>query len=119
MFKIYIHSKEDNMIMKYSNEFILNMVLGDPTTCVYQFIYDETESNDTNIIQYFIKHGMGLCVKLYSFVAYMFYACSFSHNIAVPIALNKNNVFLFFNTYTTVFDWGDGNFSKNITEWLD
>ena len=33
-------SKKDNMIMKYANKFILNMVLGDPTTCVYQlFLY--------------------------------------------------------------------------------
>ena len=37
------------------------------------FIY-ENESNDTNIIQYFIMNGMGLCIKLNSFVAHMFYA---------------------------------------------
>ena len=33
------------------------MGLGDPTTCVYQFIFDENDSNDTKIIQYFIMHG--------------------------------------------------------------
>ena len=34
------YSKEENMKIQYSNEFIQNMVLGYPTTCVYQFIFD-------------------------------------------------------------------------------
>ena len=49
------------------------MGLGDPTSCVYQLIFDENDSNYTNIIQYFIMHGLGLCIKLNSFVAHMFY----------------------------------------------
>ena len=38
------------MKIQYANEFIINMVLGDPTICVNQFIFDENDSNDTNII---------------------------------------------------------------------
>ena len=38
------------MRLKYTNEFFLNMGLGDPTTFVYQFIFDENESNDTKFI---------------------------------------------------------------------
>ena len=34
-------------------------------------------------------HGLGLCIKLDSFVAHMFYVWSFSHNTAVPIAIKK------------------------------
>ena len=49
------------------------MVLGDPTTCVYQFIFDENDSNDTNIVHYFIMNGLGLCIKLNNFVAHMLY----------------------------------------------
>ena len=64
------------------------MGLGDPTICVYQLIFDENENIDTNIIQYFIMHGLGLCIKLDSFVAHMFYEWLFSHNTAVPIAIN-------------------------------
>ena len=30
------------------------MGLGDPTTYVYQFIFDENDSNDTNIKQYLL-----------------------------------------------------------------
>ena len=49
------------------------MGLGDTTTCVYQLIFDENDSKDTKIIQYFIMHGLGLCIKLDNFGAHMFY----------------------------------------------
>ena len=52
----------------------------DPPTCFYKFIYDEMESVDTEIIQYFIMHVLVLCIKVDSYVAHMFYAWSFSHN---------------------------------------
>ena len=42
------------MRIKYLNEFILNMGLGDTTTCVYQLNFDEIDSNNTNIIQYLL-----------------------------------------------------------------
>ena len=29
------------MKIKYANEFVKKIGMGDPTTCVYQFIYDE------------------------------------------------------------------------------
>ena len=44
------------------------MGIGDPETCVYQFIYNENDNYDTNIIQYFIMHGLGLCIKVNSYV---------------------------------------------------
>ena len=58
----------------YANEFIQNTVLGDPTTCVYQLIYDENYSSDTTIIQYFILNKLRLCIKFNSFVSHMLYA---------------------------------------------
>ena len=66
------------------------MGLGDTTTCVYLLIFDENDSNDTKIIQYFIMHGLRLCIKVNSFVVHMFYEWPFSHIIAVPIDINKN-----------------------------
>ena len=48
--------------------------MGDPTTCVYQFIYDENYNEETGIIKYFIMHGLGLCIKVYSYVAHMLYS---------------------------------------------
>ena len=38
----------------------------------------------TQNIQYFIMHGMRLCIKIYDFVTHMFYALSFIHNTEVP-----------------------------------
>ena len=64
--------------------------MGDHTTCVYQFIYDEKDKHDTHITQYFIMHGLGLCIKVDSYVAHFFYAWSFSYNTAAPIAKKKN-----------------------------
>ena len=63
--------------------------MGDSITCVYQFIYDEKDKNDTYITQYFIMHGLGLCIKVDGYVAHFFYAWSFIHNTAVPIDTNK------------------------------
>ena len=86
-----------------------------PRTCVYKFIFNENYSNDINIIQYFIIHGLGLCIKLNSFVENMFYAWSFSHNTSGPISIKKNKYFLSLNECTTVFAWGYVNSTKNIS----
>ena len=48
------------MKIKYSNEFVQKLGMGDPKTYIYQFIYDENDIYDTNIIQYFIMNGLGL-----------------------------------------------------------
>ena len=61
------------------------MGTGDPTTYVYPFIYDENKSDDTNIIQYFIIHGLWLYTKVDNYVAHIFYAWQFSNNKAVTI----------------------------------
>ena len=85
------------------------MGLGDPTACVYTFIFDKNDGNNTKIIHYFIMHGLGLCKKLNSFVSYVLYAWSFSYNISVESYINNNKYFLFLNTYTNVFAWRSGN----------
>ena len=56
------NSKGNNMKIEYANEFVQKLGFGDPTTCVYQLIYDEKENVDTKIIQYFIMHGLGLYI---------------------------------------------------------
>ena len=47
--------------------------MGDPKTCVYQFIYDENDNDDTKLMQYFIMHVLGLCEKVDSYVSHMLY----------------------------------------------
>ena len=62
------------------------MVMSDPTTWVYQFIFYKYESKETNIIHYFVIHWLGLCIKLNSSIANILYTWPFSHNKAVPIS---------------------------------
>ena len=91
------------------------MELGDTTTCFYQFVFDENDSNGTNTLPYFIMHGLGLFIKSNSFVAHI---CSMNGNSVIiqkyqfPITRIKQ---FFFNTYNTVFAWVDGNSNKNRT----
>ena len=66
------------------------MVLGDPKTCFYQFILHKNDSDDTEIVQYFIMLRLVICVKLDIFVRYMFYEWTFSHNTEVPISIKQN-----------------------------
>ena len=74
--------------------------MGDPTTCVYQYIYDENDSVDTKIIQYFIMHVLGSCIKVESYVAHMLHAYSLSHNTLVTITIKSNkNSFLEYKQY--------------------
>ena len=73
------------------------MIFGDTTTYVYQFIFDKDDNNDKNIIKYFVMHGLGLCIRLNTYVAHMFYEWSFSNNTSVPIDMNPNNYQLSLN----------------------
>ena len=68
------HSKNNNMKIQYANEFVQKLRMSDPTTCVYHLINDEKDSVETKIIQCFIMHVLGLCIKVDSYVAHMFYA---------------------------------------------
>ena len=46
--------------------------MGDFTTCVYQLIYNKRYKNDTQITKQFIIHGLGLCIKVDSYVDHFF-----------------------------------------------
>ena len=89
--------------------------MNDPKTCVYKLFYDENYSYDTKIKQYFIMHGLGLCIKVDINVAHVFYARTFSHNTSVSIDTKKKKYFLSLNTNAIVFSRGADNSNKNIT----
>ena len=69
--------------------------------------FDQNDSNDTNIIQYFIMYGLVLFIKLNTFVAHMFYVWLFSNNKSVPIYIKQNKYFLSLNTHTLMCLLGD------------
>ena len=66
------------------------MILGDNTTCLYPFLFDKKDTDNTDILQYFVMGGQGICMKVNSDVAHMFYVWSFSHNTEVPIKFKHN-----------------------------
>ena len=76
--------------IKYANQIVQQSGMGDIKSCVYQFIYCEKDSVDTEIIQYSNMHALGLCTKVDGYVARMFYAWSFSHNKKFRISIKKN-----------------------------
>ena len=61
--------------MQYANKLVRQLGMGDPTTFVYHFMYDENDSDNIQITQYFIMHGLVLCIKVDSYVDHIFYAC--------------------------------------------
>ena len=74
------------------------MELGDPTTCVYHFVFDKNDSNYTNIVQYFVMCVLALYIKLNRSIAHMFYAWSLSQNIVVPISIQNKKYHPSLNT---------------------
>ena len=106
------HPRENDTKTQYENESIQILGMDDPKNVFYQLFYDKNNSDDPTIIQYFIIQGLGLCIKVDSYMEHMFYVWSFIHNKSVPIAIKKNKYFIYLNTNTTVFDWGAGNSNK-------
>ena len=74
----------------------------------YPFNFDIEDSDDIYILQYFFMHGIGLFIKLNSYVAHMFYTWSFGHNTEVT----TEKYHLSLNSYGTVFAWCGGNINK-------
>ena len=101
------------MKIQYENEFVQKLEMSDPRTCVYQFIYNENDSVDTKIVQYFIIYRLGLCIKIDSYASHLFYEWSLCHNIEVPISKEKKKYFFSLDKNTNVFSWGAGNSNKN------
>ena len=48
---VYIKKRNKNMRIKYTNEFVQGLGMGDTTACVYEFIYDENYNDETKVIQ--------------------------------------------------------------------
>ena len=60
------------MKIQNANKFVKKLGRVDTLTCVYWFIYNEKDNNETHITQYFIIHGLVLCIKVDSYVAICF-----------------------------------------------
>ena len=95
------------------------MVLGFNKTCVCQIPFYDVDSQNTHIPHCFVMHVLGICIKLNSYVADMFYTWSLSHKTALPIYMRQNKYFLSFGTYNTSLSQGSINLHKYIIYWLN
>ena len=79
LLKVHDDSTDKRDVLKcaYAESFVKTIGLGVPTTCVYQFVGTKDMVKKCNVIQYFVMHGIGLCIQLKSHVAHMFYAHTF------------------------------------------
>ena len=50
-------TQKKKMKIQYANEFFQNLGMGYPTKCVYQFIYDENDNDETKIIIFLLCMG--------------------------------------------------------------
>ena len=90
----------------YGKTFITNLVLGNPTTCVYQFVIGKSNEHPVVITRFFIFNGLGPCVHFQVDVAHMFYGWKFSHCAAATFKFQKDKSFLCVDGDTTIFAWG-------------
>ena len=81
------------------------MGIGNPKTCVYQFIIAKSNEHNEVITQLFKMNGLGLCVNLKFRVSHMFHGWNFSYYTNVPIIFRKSKNYLYCDDYTTFFYW--------------
>ena len=92
--------------MDYAKALIHNIVLGNHKTCIYQLNFDKEVIDNTQDLQYFSMHSVGIFIKLNSYISHMFYAFPFHHNTVILILLEVNKYYLDLYTQTTVFLFG-------------
>ena len=83
-----------------------NFGLGIPTTCVHQFVGFERWRQNSEVYQYFVFPGLGLCIRFESFVAHMFYGWTFAHNTAAAWMSDNGRYYLSIDEACHVFAWG-------------
>ena len=86
--------------------FITKLGLGNPNTCVYQFVIGESNEHPIVITQLLILDELGTCVNFQADVAHIFYGWNFSHFSDVPVMFQKCKHFLSVDDDITIFAWG-------------
>jgi hypothetical protein len=91
--------------LDYLTRFKLRVGLGTPTTCAYQFV----AAANIDVLQYFILEGLGLCVRLTSFLGHSFYAYTFVHCTSICLMRKEGKVHFVMDDAlkACVFAWGE------------
>mmetsp|Transcript_7289 Transcript_7289/g.13285 ORF Transcript_7289/g.13285 Transcript_7289/m.13285 type:complete len:637 (-) Transcript_7289:103-2013(-) len=101
-------SSEHRKRLDYANRWC-RLGIGSASTCAYQFVYrTESLKDEIELVQYFILAGLGVSVRMSSFVVHMMYAHTFSHMTAMPLVIKSGKVYSKSNGDVNVFAWGAG-----------
>ena len=82
-----------------------NLVLGNPTTCVFWFVIGKSNDHPVVITQFFIFNRLGTWVNVQDDVSHMFYGWKFSHFTYAPVMFLKGKHFLCVYYDITIFVW--------------
>ena len=82
---------------------------GAPTTCGYQFVWnDKNAFSNYEVYQYFLMNGLGLCYRVRSFSTHLMYAHQFYHQTALCLVVCNGKVLSKNDGRLNVFAWGNG-----------
>ena len=91
--------------IKHSLSSNLNVGVGKPTTCAYQFLNHINSDRDGIVYQFFLYDGFKVAISINDFACKTFYGHLTSHRTALPLIVRNNKVY-YRNSDISVFAWG-------------
>lgn len=107
-----LDNKIDHFI-EYAQRFTTTLGAGVPTTCSYQKV---KVKEDVDMLQFFVKEGLGCSVSIDDFVTQSFYGHTFVHNTSVCIGVDSDLKIWLKNIKPEigyVFAWGGGGLARS------
>ena len=83
----------------------LQVGIGKPTTCAYQFINMSGMDIDGELFQFFCYYGLGIALRINDFACQTFYGHLTTHRTALPLIVRDGLVY-YTDEHIGVFAWG-------------
>ena len=83
----------------------LEIGIGKPTTCTYQFLNYREVNAECVLYQFFIYDGLKLALRIRDFACKTFYGHMATHRTAMPVLVRNNKVY-YTDKDISVFAWG-------------
>ena len=100
----YCSKLEDEKSKQYLSSNI-EVGIGKPTTCAYQFLNYVNEDKDGTVFQYFLYDSFKIAIRLHDFSCKTFYGHMACHRTALPVLVRDGKV-IYRNSNISVFVWG-------------
>ncbi len=96
--------------LNYFTHFVEDFGLSNPTKCAYQFVPFRGKSvdDDVVVIQSFMMLGIGMSLRLKSFLSHIFHSGCYQHNTSIPLFLQSGKVYMFTHPDVRIAAWGAG-----------